>query len=214
LIFPALGQFHGDKESLNPKWASPTRPPCQETTQRVAGGRTSVSRSAGPGSTGNRSIGQPNRRDRRTRWPHPQRPPWPGTRTRVAGGRTSVSAPLGVHRRATVPMGSPNAWIETMLCPPRHPGTGPIWTRSLDGRPWGWRAGPTIVAHRPGDVPSSIGGDAGPCRLASERRLTIVEQVFKLVLRKTLARVGFWRHAGSHLGVRQTGSSSPRPVVG
>ncbi len=34
---------------------------------------------------------------------------------------------------------------------------------------------------------ASIGGDAGPRRLASERRLTIVEQVFKLVLRRRWA---------------------------
>ena len=61
--------------------------------------------------------------------------------------------------------------------------------------------------------PWLIGGDAGPRRLASERRLTGMEQVFKLVLRRTLGRVGFGRHAGSHLGVRQTGSSSPRSGV-
>ena len=73
--------------------------------------------------------------------------------------------------------------------------------------------GSALKAH---NLPWSIGRDAGPRWLASERRLTIVEQVFKLVLRGTVDLVGLdlWGNADSHSGVRQTGSSSPRRGVG
>jgi hypothetical protein len=57
-----------------------------------------------------------------------------------------------------------------------------------------------------------IGGDAGPRRFLSERQLTGMEQVFKLVLRGTLDRVGFPGNAAPHSETRQTGSSSPRGV--
>ena len=183
------------------RWPRIQEPPWPGTRTRVAGGRTSVS---APLSLDRlRTV----RRGSRT-IPIDQKPNQI-LYNFVFNKMTCISPKRGVDVTVTwgsikwncqsLPLGRP--WVRrssaggpaerTRRSPPRHPGTDPIRMRSLDERPWRRRPGPTVFVNRPGDLPSAVGSDAGPCRFPSERQLTIVEQVFKLVLRRRWAALDF-----------------------
>ncbi len=82
------------------------------------------------------------------------------------------------------------------------------WSRLSACCRWTWSAVRTAIEVAA--LSRAKMGDAGPRRSLSERQPTGIEQVFKLVLRRTLGRVGFLGNADSHSGARQTGSLSPR----